>query len=320
MTNFQTISGQLDNTDDGVARAGRNGGLSFSDSYTLSLSPDSVGQTITLTFSKLLSGDTKFNPEVYLYSDAGSLGLFRQGFPATQTDASGDLIISHRVQPGEAKLVTTLTTQGAFQGDPPATYTIQASLSAGDFTLTPGTDKNFPTVESNGQVSVDMPTDTISTTTATSGNDSIVGGEANDTLFGGLGRDVLTGGSGDDVLVGGGEQDFLIGGEGADVFVLDEPSYNPFTTDIITDFNPDEGDRIATNFSSGLDLTFTPINLSINGEEPVVSTLISYNLGSADPRTFYLGIVQGTPPEELDPSSFVSTQSLGIPGVGPAFF
>ncbi|MFZ3086872.1 MAG: putative Ig domain-containing protein [Methylotenera sp.] len=49
------------------------------------------------------------------------------------------------------------------------------------------------------------------------GSDVLVGGDGNDTLNGGAGADVLFGGTGDDVLVGGSEADTLLGGVGNDV-------------------------------------------------------------------------------------------------------
>ena len=54
------------------------------------------------------------------------------------------------------------------------------------------------------------------------------------------GRDTLDGGQGDDTLAGGSGNDVLTGGSGGDVF---EFGYHE-GSNVITDFNPDEGDRI----------------------------------------------------------------------------
>jgi Ca2+-binding RTX toxin-like protein len=72
------------------------------------------------------------------------------------------------------------------------------------------------------------------------GNDVLDGGDGSDVLDGGRGNDTLDGGAGDDVLTGGPGDDVLTGGSGADVFVFDHFS----GSSVITDFNPDEGDRI----------------------------------------------------------------------------
>jgi Ca2+-binding RTX toxin-like protein len=75
-----------------------------------------------------------------------------------------------------------------------------------------------------------------------SGNSQQDGGDGNDTLQGGSLSDELNGGAGDDVLNGGGGPDFLFGGEGADRFVISER--DGFSPELITDFSPDQGDKI----------------------------------------------------------------------------
>ena len=86
------------------------------------------------------------------------------------------------------------------------------------------------------------------------GDDILTGDADNDTLNGNLGRDSLNGGTAEDVLDGGGDDDILdggrhddtvTGGAGADVFVLRDD----FGSDVFTDFDLDEGDRI-TNFNN----------------------------------------------------------------------
>lgn len=70
--------------------------------------------------------------------------------------------------------------------------------------------------------------------------DTIFGGDGADTVFGGQGSDVIEGGAGDDWLAGNRDEDTLTGGTGSDVF-----AFGPGNgADVITDFNPAEGDRI----------------------------------------------------------------------------
>lgn len=65
----------------------------------------------------------------------------------------------------------------------------------------------------------------------------VIGPEGDDTIIGGDADESLDGGSGDDILFGGGGTNTLEGGGGADTF-----RYDGLDDDIITDFNPDEGD------------------------------------------------------------------------------
>jgi Ca2+-binding RTX toxin-like protein len=88
------------------------------------------------------------------------------------------------------------------------------------------------------------------------GNDYLSGGKGNDILFGDAGNDILNGGAGNDALsgaigndylIGGPGIDTLLGGTGADTFVLDTTQLSDYISgvDLILDFNPAEGDRIA---------------------------------------------------------------------------
>ena len=71
------------------------------------------------------------------------------------------------------------------------------------------------------------------------GNDILSGKKGNDILIGKKGFDQLYGQAGDDFLNGGEGDDLLEGGQGADVFKISKG------TDKITDFNVNEGDKIA---------------------------------------------------------------------------
>ncbi|MEG4532117.1 peptidylprolyl isomerase [Microcoleus sp. D2_18a_D3] len=79
------------------------------------------------------------------------------------------------------------------------------------------------------------------------GDDNLNGDAGNDFLRGGRGNDVLIGGDGNDVLIGDIGSDTLTGGAGADTFVLvtGENLELDASSDIILDFRPGDGDRIA---------------------------------------------------------------------------
>jgi Ca2+-binding RTX toxin-like protein len=84
------------------------------------------------------------------------------------------------------------------------------------------------------------------------GNDKIVGSKNGDFINGNEGKDTLLGGDGDDTMAGGAGIDKLTGGKGADIFTFNtsdfwienaagDQVYNK-SVDIVTDFNPLEGD------------------------------------------------------------------------------
>jgi Ca2+-binding RTX toxin-like protein len=72
------------------------------------------------------------------------------------------------------------------------------------------------------------------------GNDTAGGGLGNDTVRGGQGDDMITGGAGDDYVSGDLGNDTMTGGTGADIF----RGFSGGGSDVITDFNRAEGDRI----------------------------------------------------------------------------
>ncbi|MFZ2318493.1 MAG: VCBS domain-containing protein, partial [Pseudomonas sp.] len=81
----------------------------------------------------------------------------------------------------------------------------------------------------------------IDTLNGDAGNDILIGDASNDILFGGDDNDILNGGSGSDSLRGGLGNDILTGGSNADTFVW---KTGDLGKDVVTDFNPSEGDRI----------------------------------------------------------------------------
>lgn len=112
-------------------------------------------------------------------------------------------------------------------------------LLAGDHALTLSAESSL------GGSTLSSATETI-TIHSESGHD-LLGSDQGDWLFGSSGNDRLLGGMGDDVLRGGQGNDILTGGAGSDLFVWgsgDEGTTASPAIDTITDFRPQEGDRI----------------------------------------------------------------------------
>ena len=98
------------------------------------------------------------------------------------------------------------------------------------------------------------------------GDDALYGGADDDTLYGGVGNDDLYGDGGDDVLAGDGGADSLTGGAGADTFVFAAAD----GADAITDFTPEEGDRIDLSAFAGLG-GFASLTLAADGIDTVLN-------------------------------------------------
>lgn len=86
--------------------------------------------------------------------------------------------------------------------------------------------------------------------TGNAGNNLLFGDKGDDNLIGLQGNDIILGGVGNDTLAGGSGNDTLAGYIGADTFVFSSP-YDG--SDIITDFNREEGDKVQIS-SSGFDI------------------------------------------------------------------
>ena len=109
---------------------------------------------------------------------------------------------------------------------------------------------------------------------AASGDDLLDGGSGDDILYGDGGNDVLEGGADDDTLYGGagldtlygdGGVDSLTGGTGADTFVFAAGD----GADTITDFFPEEGDRIDLSAFTGL-TGFASLTLTADGNATIL--------------------------------------------------
>jgi Ca2+-binding RTX toxin-like protein len=119
------------------------------------------------------------------------------------------------------------------------------------------------------------------------GNDTITGGAKDNLIDGGDGDDILDGGNGADTLIGGNGNDqlfggfkdnavdILTGGSGADRFHLNASGG---VADIITDFNPAEGDQVVIEFA-GIPPGYTP-GIWKSAFCPYTSNDFSYNQSS----------------------------------------
>ncbi|WP_244463004.1 type I secretion C-terminal target domain-containing protein [Aeromonas popoffii] len=112
-------------------------------------------------------------------------------------------------------------------------------LPVGDHALTLSAESSV------GGAIISSPSDTV-IVHSQSGHD-LQGSDQSDWLFGSGGDDRLLAGQGDDVLRGGQGNDILTGGAGSDLFVWgsgDEGTAALPAMDTITDFRPEEGDKI----------------------------------------------------------------------------
>ena len=118
------------------------------------------------------------------------------------------------------------------------------------------------------------------------GDDTLISGGGNDYLFGGSGQDVLFGEADNDTLQGGSNDDTLVGGAGADVFLYQFKSdLNGSARDLITDFNPDDSDKLyfsrgdgGFSFKAQPGVPFT----ELSSEQFVVLSSGSYEGGSSN--------------------------------------
>lgn len=115
------------------------------------------------------------------------------------------------------------------------------SGTSGEVDGSAGFKATLPVASADLQAQADS---TASSTTTAEPGTYVLGGSGDDHLIGGHGDDVLVGGRGNDVLAGGGGGDDLVGGSGADRFLVGQGK------DVITDFNPSEGDRLVFSHDS----------------------------------------------------------------------
>jgi Ca2+-binding RTX toxin-like protein len=101
------------------------------------------------------------------------------------------------------------------------------------------------------------------------GDDTIAGSDYGDTLRGGQGDDLIHGGAGNDLIFGDLGHNTITGGAGADTF----HNGAGVAQDLITDFNPAEGDRV--QIDAGLTYTHSQVGADLhiyvsNGDEIVL--------------------------------------------------
>ena len=134
-----------------------------------------------------------------------------------------------------------------------------------------------------------------------SGADRLFGDAGNDKLLGLDGDDLIKAGAGDDWIEGGAGRDRLFGGDGADTFVFDIADLD--ATDVIYDFDADEGDRILIRGLSGNSTA------TFEFERHGSSTSLEMHL---DGETFEIARIKGDGIEHLDTAMSMSTIELGI--------
>lgn len=113
----------------------------------------------------------------------------------------------------------------------------------GEVNGTPGFKADLPVASADLHAAGTSASAAVNTAVSTPGA-VLLGGNGNDHLIGGHGDDLLVGGRGNDILAGGAGNDNLVGGPGADRFIVGQGK------DVVTDFNPTEGDRLVFSHDS----------------------------------------------------------------------
>ncbi|MEB3257294.1 MAG: calcium-binding protein, partial [Cyanobacteriota bacterium] len=134
------------------------------------------------------------------------------------------------------------------------TFTVDSALDVVVEALNEGTDTVNSSVNHTLAANVEhlVLTGTALTGTGNALANALTGNASNNVLSGLVGNDTLSGGEGADDLNGGTGLDTLIGGLGADTFRFD--ANGPANSDLITDFNIAQGDRIALSASVFTDI------------------------------------------------------------------
>ncbi|MEG3928586.1 S8 family serine peptidase [Microcoleus sp. D3_18a_C4] len=127
--------------------------------------------------------------------------------------------------------------------------------------------------------------------------DRINGLNDDDILLGDAGNDTIWGNAGSDLLAGDAGLDVLIGGTESDIFVLEEQE----GTDILTDFNLNERDRLGLAAGLTLDELIVYQGTGDNSD----STLISTKTGNL------LAIIKNTSASAIDNSAFLTLKPPG---------
>ena len=113
------------------------------------------------------------------------------------------------------------------------------------------------------------------------GDDLVFGGDDNDTLSGGNGRDYILGGNGNDRIEGGSGNDHLNGNAGADVYIINENSFN---TDYILGWE-DGTDMIEIGLNVSNTADFSDLTVTQSG----ANVLVTFNDPAVKGRILILG-------------------------------
>uniref|UniRef100_UPI0004889AF2 type I secretion C-terminal target domain-containing protein n=1 Tax=Desulfovibrio cuneatus TaxID=159728 RepID=UPI0004889AF2 len=187
----------------------------------------------------------------------------------------------------DAHVTTESTYTGTLHVDAGGLENAQMNLMGGTNAVTlHGTVDNLSTlVLGDGNDTLSIQGDFTGQATMGAGNDYVVlhGSAHGGIVDGGAGNDTLIGDAGNNILVGGSGHDVLTGGTGADTFVWkagDAGTADAPATDVVTDFNIDEGDKLdlsglltdgaKDNLDNYLNVTHengnTVLNISTSGE------------------------------------------------------
>ncbi|MFM5621946.1 retention module-containing protein [Aeromonas veronii] len=212
--------------------SGAGGPLSDTDQVTINATPepDMPGLTVDQHAFHALQGAViplGINASV-VNPATGELSIRISGLDGTQVQDEHGQSVGHADGNGDWLIPADHSVPLYFNG-----------LSDGDHVL------GISAESSVGGSTISTPLDTL-TIHSQSGHE-LLGSEHDDILFGSSGDDRLVGGLGNDVLHGGKGNDILTGGAGSDLFVWqkgDEGTLGQPAVDTITDFHPEQGDKI----------------------------------------------------------------------------
>lgn len=212
--------------------SGAGGPLSDTDQVTINVTPEPDMPNLTLTQHEIHALQGALVPlslQASVVNPAtGELSIRISGLGNAQVQDEHGLTVGHQESNGDWLIPADHSVPLYFNG-----------LSDGDHVLGSSAESSV------GGSTISTPLDTL-TIHSQSGHE-LLGSDHNDILFGSSGDDRLAGGLGNDVLHGGKGNDILTGGAGSDLFVWqkgDEGSQGQPAVDTITDFHPEQGDRI----------------------------------------------------------------------------
>ncbi|MBW8268066.1 hypothetical protein K1J50_01040 [Caldovatus sp. SYSU G05006] len=168
------------------------------------------------------------------------------------------------------------------------------------------------------------------------GNDTFAGGAGHDRINGGPGDDRIAGGDGNDTLAGGPGSDTLAGGLGADRFLIEvqlagAPASSGQAPDLLEDFTPAQGDRIAFDSPDGFVMTpegpmpllwcgaafpGPPLDATGSAAPPLGFVLPGKDVGNGHVQVFWLPVAEngvaagGWLVADLDRDSLLGAQDM----------